>query len=135
MPHDENLTVVLFGLDETLTSELRNVLAGRQPVIYTQPFLAPAECLGVADQVGADLIFCSSDRERYTALLEAVERHRPELPVVIVSRAPEVSEWLDAIEAGASDYCAAPFETSHVEWILESVLKHPSTPALRRASG
>jgi DNA-binding NtrC family response regulator len=135
MSSSENLRIVLFGLDETLSSELRSVLAGRQPAIYTQPFLAPAECLGVVDQVGADLIFCSSDRERYAALLEAVERHKPDLPVVIVSRDPEVSEWLDAIEAGASDYCAAPFETSHIEWILESVLKHPYSQALRRASG
>ncbi len=127
--------IVLFGLEDALASELRNVLADGQQAVWAKPFLSPRECLGVVEQVGADLVFCSSDRERYLALLEAVGRHKPELPVVIVSRMPEVSEWLDAIEAGASDYCAAPFEPSHIRWILDSALKHHSAPALYRAAG
>jgi FixJ family two-component response regulator len=44
------------------------------------------------------------------------------LPVVIVSRLPEVSEWLDALDAGAADYCAAPFEHQHMSWLIESAL-------------
>ena len=40
----------------------------------------------------------------------------------MVSRFPEVSEWLDAMDAGASDYCASPFEPAQVRWILESNL-------------
>jgi DNA-binding NtrC family response regulator len=127
--------ILLFGLEEGLGSELRGVLTNQQQSVYSEPFLAPPECLGVLDRIGADLIFCSSDRERYLALLEAIGRHKPDLPVVVVSRTPEVSEWLDAIEAGASDYCAAPFETSHIQWILDSTLKHHSAPALYRTAG
>ncbi len=44
------------------------------------------------------------------------------LPVVVVSRLPEVSEWLDALDAGAADYCAAPFEHQHMSWLIESAL-------------
>jgi len=127
--------IILFGLDKALASELQDVLAKQQQSVYSGPFRAPLECLGVVDELGADLIFCSSDRDRYLALLEAIGQYKPDLPVVVVSQTPEVSEWLDAIEAGASDYCAAPFEASHIRWILDSTLKHHSAPALYRAAG
>jgi DNA-binding NtrC family response regulator len=127
--------IVLFGLDDSLASELRRVLVSQQQTVFSEPFLAPRECLAVVDRVGADLIFCSSHGKRYTALLEAVSRLNPDLPVVVVSRVPETAEWLDAIEAGASDYCAAPFETAHIQWILDSALKHHSSGALYRAAG
>ncbi len=127
-------SIVLFGLEPTLASELQSVLKD-QKAVYQKPFLAPRECVGLVEQLGADLVFCGSDRTRYLALLEAIGRQRPDLPVVVVSRTPEVSEWLDAIEAGASDYCAAPFEASHIQWILDSTLKRTPAPALFRAAG
>jgi DNA-binding NtrC family response regulator len=127
--------IVLFGLDDLLAFELRRVLVGQQQTVFSEPFLAPLECLAVVERLGADLIFCSTHRKRYPALLEAVGRFKPDLPVVVVSRVPEVAEWLDAIEAGASDYCTAPFETSHIQWILDSALKHRSSGALYRAAG
>lgn len=126
-------TVVLFGMEAPLAVELGSVLEGQDQKVYSEPFVSAAECLTVVERVGADLVFCTSERDRYMSLLEAVGRHKPDLPVVIVSRTPEVSEWLDAIEAGASDYCAAPFETGQIKWILDSTLKHRST--LYRAAG
>jgi DNA-binding NtrC family response regulator len=125
--------VVLFGLDETLSTELQSLLAGQQQEVHVRPFLTASECLAIVDETGVDLVFCSSDRGRYLALLEAVAEQRPELPVVVVSRTPEIAEWLDAIEAGASDYCAAPFEASHIQWILDSVRKRQSSPRYRTA--
>jgi DNA-binding NtrC family response regulator len=65
-----------------------------------------------ADQV----IFCGPDVKLVSELRDAL----PEAPIVVVSRYPEVSGWLDSIEAGASDYCAAPFESAQLKWILES---------------
>jgi len=127
--------IVLFGLDDSLASELRRVLVSQQQTVYSEPFLAPRECLAVVRRVGAELIFCSSNGKRYPDLLQAVSRFNPDLPVVVVSRVPDTGEWLDAIEAGASDYCAAPFETAHIQWILDSALKHHSSRALYRAAG
>ncbi len=125
--------IVLLGLDDSLARELRAVLTKQD--VYSEPFLSGTECLGTVERLGADLVFCAADPERYIDLLDAVRREKPDLPVVVVSRTPEVSEWLDAIEAGASDYCAAPFEPAHVQWILDSTLKHHSAPARFRAAG
>jgi DNA-binding NtrC family response regulator len=132
---DVRAKIVLFGLDDSLESELRGVLVSQQQTVISEPFLSPPECLAVVDRAGAALVFCASHPQRYPALLDAVGRLRPDLPVVVVSRAPEVAEWLDAIEAGACDYCAPPFETAHIRWILDSALIHHSTGALYRAAG
>ncbi len=136
MPKEgKNSRIVLFGLEGPLGSELESVLIQQSQEVYLQPFRSPKECLSTIDRLEIDLVFISSDRDRYLALLEAVGRQKPDLPVVVVSRTPEVSEWLDAIEAGASDYCAAPFETSHIQWILDSTTKGQAAPALYRTAG
>ena len=70
-----------------------------------------------------DIVFCPSRPERFLAVLGIVAQAKPGLPVVVISRLPEVSQWLDAIEAGAADYCAAPIEAVQVRWLLESHLR------------
>jgi DNA-binding response OmpR family regulator len=47
------------------------------------------------------------------------------LPFVVVTRIPETREWLDALEAGATDYCSAPIETRQLRWLMESALPRP----------
>jgi DNA-binding NtrC family response regulator len=128
-------TILLLGLEDGLAAELAGVLARQVRSVHKEPFGSARECLNRVKRLRADLIFCPCDRQRYLSLLEAVGRQKPDLPVVVVSRQPEVSEWLDAIEAGATDYCAPPFEISHIRWILDSALKHRSTPTLYRAAG
>jgi DNA-binding NtrC family response regulator len=44
----------------------------------------------------------------------------PGLPVIVVSPHSNVTEWLDALDGGAADYCSAPFELAHLGWILSS---------------
>jgi DNA-binding NtrC family response regulator len=56
-----------------------------------------------------------------TDLLSA-KRSYPGVPVIAVSRLPEVSSWLRALEQGAADYCGAPFEARQVRWALNSSL-------------
>jgi hypothetical protein len=64
----------------------------------------------------ADIVFCPYSPE---VLKDALARFR-NLPVVVVSRLPEVDGWLDALEAGAADYCAAPFEAVQISWLLDN---------------
>lgn len=71
-----------------------------------------------------DLGFCS------LAALEAFRTSHPGTPIVVVSFTRQVSEWLDAIESGAQDYCSAPFEPSLLGWILKSTVR----PSVNRAA-
>lgn len=99
----------LLGLDDSLRNELTDVL---------KPSLC--ELTDQADK--ADIVFCSWQDE---AFKEASTRFK-RTPVVVVSRLPEVNNWLDALEAGAADYCAAPFESVQMKWLLDTHLRQRS---------
>jgi DNA-binding response OmpR family regulator len=72
----------------------------------------------------ADALFCNGDDPGYSGLVRRIRALQPGLPVVVVTRLPEAEKWLDALEAGAADYCSAPFETRQIGWLLAAVLGH-----------
>ena len=108
-----NIRALLFGLSEDLAGDLIaplkscavNVLAvlGRDAAVHGDP----------------QIIFCGAE----TGLVNRLRIAAPQAPIVVVSRHPEVSHWLDSIEAGATDYCAAPFEPSQLRWILDASMR------------
>jgi DNA-binding NtrC family response regulator len=111
---------ILHGLDRALAMQLCDAVA--LPGRSFHSTKSASECLSVAENRHADMVFCSSDRGEYEGVLRALEQRGISLPVVVVSRIPETSEWLDALDAGAADYCAAPFERPHISWLVESAL-------------
>jgi DNA-binding response OmpR family regulator len=111
---------ILHELEESLAAQLCQ--AASEPGHAFHCAGSTAECLLLAERLHADVVFCSSEPREYQALLDAVKLKGMRLPVVVVSRLPEVSEWLDALDAGATDYCAAPFEHRHMSWLIQSAL-------------
>jgi DNA-binding NtrC family response regulator len=103
--------ILLFGLDHCIADELNPVLKQ-----LGQTVQIAAHASGVLQHTDANVVFAAGES------LGAVREQRPELPVVVVSRIPEVRGWLDALEAGATDYCGAPFEAAQVRWVLDSSL-------------
>ena len=101
--------IVLFDLDDPLSNDLSAALR-RMPQVR--------EITPTASGRDADLVFCPVN----PGSLARARQLYPETPVVVVSRLPEVEGWLDALEAGAADYCAAPFELVQVNWILQTHL-------------
>lgn len=103
--------ILLIGLETDMADELSRVL--RQLGQNVQTATAGG---GVAETSDIQLIFTPE------ADLAKIQRSRPGVPVIVVSRIPEVSSWLHALEQGASDYCGAPFEARQVRWALNSSL-------------
>lgn len=116
-------TIVLFGLADSAAAELVRGLSDQTRAVYSFPCLAACDCLALIEEIGADLVFCAAEPERYAPLLEAVKLKKPGLPIIVVSSYPETSEWLNALEGGASDYCAPPFEATQIQWVLETAFK------------
>ncbi|MCZ2150890.1 MAG: response regulator [Bryobacterales bacterium] len=112
--------ILLIGLDEDLVSEILRALpecdVRTASVIALETSQRPGE--GVPR---CDVIFCPAGSRHLLPVLEKASPRR--LPVVAVTRHPDSTEWLNAIEAGAADYAAPPFESSQLRWILHSNLR------------
>ena len=115
--------IVLFGLADSVAAELVRGLSDQARAVYSFPCAPARDCLALIEELRPDLVFCAAEPERYTPLLEAVRLEKPGLPIIVVSRSGETSEWLNALEAGASDYCAPPFEATQIQWMLETAFK------------
>ncbi|MBZ2186035.1 MAG: response regulator [Bryobacter sp.] len=105
----KGLSALLVGLEPAVARELSHYLAGRGMAVRV------AGSPGEMD--GHDVVFCSAREKWFPDVLRGAS-----CPVVAVSRLPETEEWLEVIEAGAADYCAAPIEREQMDWILESNL-------------
>lgn len=121
------LRVAFVGLDADLACELKPILA--QYDIVECPRAGAGACASEIADLSPDVVFCGSARVSRETALRAVAISRPWTPVIVASRQPETSEWLDALEAGASDYCSAPFESHQIEWILDSTCRRTRTAA------
>jgi CheY-like chemotaxis protein len=106
------ISAVLYGLEDQLADELAAALS----TCCRRVEKANADLPAAARMRGADVIFCRAEVDQVRRL----KRANPNSSVIVASRLPEVSDWLDALEAGAEDYCAAPFERIQVRWVLES---------------
>jgi len=104
------LRVRLYGLDSLLASELKSALS-RLPVELSNE--------------DPDVVFCAVERP----VFEEARRRFPRCPIVVVSRLPEVSAWLDALDGGAADYCGAPFEPAHLSWMFRNLIAMPPRAA------
>lgn len=116
--------VLLYGLDDRLAEELNSALHGLAVTLRAESAHDVSQCLDTRESPAPQLIFCSFENG-LESMLHAVSGHGRGVPVIAVSRHAEVHHWIDAIEAGAADYCAAPFESGHMRWLLQSNIHAP----------
>ena len=108
--------ILLIELREGLLWELRDALISARLV----PAIEEGGALEAVDWSQYDLVFCPAEGNMLRQVLSAAAGRMKRLPVIAVSRLPEVQEWLDAIELGAADYCAPPFEQCQVRWLMQT---------------
>ncbi len=127
MPYmnSDRVHAVIFGLSEDLAGELLQPLSKFCTSIESVVQGREKDGLSALASSSPQIIFCGAD----TTIVTQIRETNPAAPIVVVSRHPEVSGWLDSIEAGATDYCAAPFETAQVQWILETSMRASSQVA------
>jgi DNA-binding response OmpR family regulator len=116
--------IITIGLDQSAAFQLACALGVDRHEIAHKPKLTR-----IAEILNADIVFANGEGKQYLPLLQEIRGAAPGLPVVVVTRVPETSDWLDALEAGATDYCSAPFEPRHLSWLLETAVSAPRTVA------
>ena len=102
------MNAICVNLQPEVSSELAAPLTVLSVTVQDSRFSAPV-----------DLVFCNSDLQQ----VKEMRASYPQAAVIVVSRLPNVSEWLDCIEAGAADYCSAPFEVAQLRWVIDSSLR------------
>jgi DNA-binding response OmpR family regulator len=112
--------VLMIGLDDGIAQQIERITTQANHSVLRSAMKADFDA-----RPDADLVFLSGDRRDYLSALRSIRSYHNAPPVIVVTRLPETSDWLDSLEAGAADYCSAPFEPVQIRWILDSALSHP----------
>ena len=110
-------SILLFGLDSALEEELVAVLGGFHISSCN------SDCPDGIDE--ANLIFCSAVGHELRSLMAITNRMQSHPAVLVVSQLPEESRQIDAQEAGALGYVAAPFESQRLGGLLRACMSQP----------
>jgi DNA-binding response OmpR family regulator len=117
--------VTLLGIPPDLSNDLTRVLVAESHKVNRKLYIEDFR-----QGPKSAVVFVSGDNPDFRETIAGLREAEPALPVVVVTRMPETGRWLDALDAGAADYCGAPFERVQVRWIMSSVLNE----AERRAA-
>jgi DNA-binding response OmpR family regulator len=117
-------TVLLLGMEDHAAQAMGRIIRQDGHTVSRELFK-----IDFPSRPSADLIFLCGDHPDYLAALRAIRAYACAPPVIVVTRLPEASRWIDALEAGAADYCAEPFERSSVRWMLDPILGRPKAMA------
>src|SRR5579872_3878730 len=112
--------VVLIGLEKSAAGQISRALAVENHEIEQR-----SQTAVVRELLDADIVFAGGEPNYYISLLKRVRESRPSLPFVVVTQIPDTKDWLDALEAGATDYCAAPIDSRQLHWLMETALPKP----------
>jgi DNA-binding response OmpR family regulator len=110
--------VTLLGLPEDLARQLAQVLREEGHKVVHKIHLQD-----LRHGPKPDAVFISGDDPQFRRIIAELRESGTGLPVIVVTRRPGTAQWLDALDAGANDYCGAPFERVQVQWILDSAVR------------
>jgi DNA-binding response OmpR family regulator len=114
-PKRVRINVIIFGLEEDLSNHLEAAVTRTGIVLGTKEAASPEECIDSIRDDERDVIFCGPN----LADIRTLRDRCPNAAIIVLSRAAEVSDWIDALEAGADDYYAVPLDQMQVEWMLQ----------------
>ena len=116
--HVYEANILLYGLSDELAFDLMRALSRFCEGFHTRPLADNREGLQQVHRSDVNLVFCKPE----PATIRRIRKTNPSTAIIAVSRFPETSDWIDSIEAGADDYCAAPFEVAQLRWMFDSCL-------------
>jgi DNA-binding response OmpR family regulator len=118
--HEEvarTLRIFLIGLEPAVAARIGEVLTRETHRVEQR-----SEDIDTSELMTADIIFACGEGSRYLTVLRRVRNLRLRVPFFVAARIPSTIDWLNALEAGATDYCASPFEPHQLQWLIVSAL-------------
>jgi DNA-binding response OmpR family regulator len=115
--------VALLGFPQDLASQLNRILLAEGHTTDHRHYVQD-----LTKRSRPSVVFLCADSPGFEETIAALKDAEPDLPFVVATRMPDPSQWLNALEAGAADYCGAPFENVQVRWIMGSILRQQAAP-------
>jgi DNA-binding response OmpR family regulator len=108
--------VFLVGLEGRIALDIASAISD-QHTVFRRPHTIEMPAL-----LRADIIFAGGSAKDRLSLLRRVRLLWPALPLVMVPETPDMEDWLDALEAGVTDYCCSPFVQRQIQRLIESLV-------------
>ena len=109
------LAITLIGFSEETADQITTDLAvGGYEVSRTRDATTLSPDAAAA--------FVCGDRDRWERDLGEIRAIYPHLVLIVVTRVPEHTIWLDALEAGANDYACMPLDRQQLNPAVAEIL-------------
>lgn len=118
-----NFKIVLLGVPYDIAEMLDRIASRWGLVLYVPQQIPDHEALNLVRDASPNLAFVWTGGTKGTSLLETVKMLNVSVTVVAVNRSFRTSEVLDALDSGAADYCAPPFDNTHIQRLLDGCLQ------------
>jgi DNA-binding NarL/FixJ family response regulator len=105
--------LVFSGLDARIVDQLAGLLAGDRHKIRRKKNSVP-----VSELQDAHVVFIGGEPSHYLSLLRRARALAPELCLVVVARFSDTNEWLEALDAGATDYWSGTIDRKQVRSLI-----------------
>lgn len=117
---------VLYALDEAVSCALSAALEGLGWTAERHDQADASDCAALVRRSGACAVFFGGGGGSCRELRNALGELAGPPALIAVSREPAPDLWLDALDAGADDYCAQPFDSTQLRWLLEGARLRPA---------
>lgn len=122
--------ILMLGVEETTAANLSKALSPLKHSVQIVRDRSIDKCLAAIERLRPHILCVPPDAGFYAALTRAFASRGLHLPFVVVSEKSGAKEWRAALEGGAADYFAAPFEMTRVDQILAGAATNPMSSFL-----
>jgi DNA-binding response OmpR family regulator len=117
--------IVFSGLEPRTAEQLAQLLAIDGHEIRRESRNAP-----IRQILSANLVFVGGEPMYYLPLLRRVRAVDQNLCLVVIARFSATTEWLNALEAGATDYWVTPFHLPQIRSLIADAVTYPDNGVL-----
>ena len=126
--------IILSGLDLRTAAQLESLLLFDGHDVDNDRRHAARPAAAIQDLIDADIVFVGGRREQFLPLVRRMRAIDPSLPLVVALPLQELGTWLEALDAGATDFCCAPFDPAQIRALIAFSLR-VQRPVSRRDMG
>jgi DNA-binding response OmpR family regulator len=110
-------TVLLLGLDDLSAATIAKLTVQAGHLYTREPFRTTWET-----RPAVDVVFLSGDGANYRESIEKIRQFSSPPPIIVVSRLGGARGWIEALEAGATDFVAEPYSLQQIAGVIAAAI-------------